>query len=347
MNKRIAVIPGDGIGTEVTVEAVKVLEHVAGDHLCFETLPYGAEHYLKTRETLPASMVDRIRSEFAAVLVGALGDPRVPDNVHARDILLGLRFKLDLFVNLRPVELYSEAHCPLRHSPAIDIVCFRENTEGLYVGVGGRVRPDTEHEIAINEDINTYRGVERIIRAAFDYAVAQGRRKLCMSDKSNAMRFAHGLWRRVFDEVRPDYPNVEASHLYVDVLAMQLVRQPEAFDVIVTCNLFGDIISDLGAGLVGGLGLAASANVHPGQVSLFEPVHGSAPDIAGQHIANPLAAILSAGMLLDHIGLPAQATTIRDAVRAAVDRNHVTPDLGGTLSTPEVGDAVCRLTEKQ
>jgi 3-isopropylmalate dehydrogenase len=278
--------------------------------------------------------------EFDAILFGALGDPRVPSNQHAADILLGLRFKLDLYVNARPVELLHQRLTPLhgRTEKDIRLMVFRENTEGLYVGVGGFFKKDTADEIAVQEDVNSRKGVERIIRFAFEYAQTKDLKRVCMSDKSNAMTFAHDLWQRVFKKVRQEYPGIESRHLYIDTLAMEIVRDPSQFDVIVTCNLFGDIISDLGAQLAGGLGLAPSGNIHPGKTSLFEPVHGSAPNIAGKGIANPLGSVLASAMMLEFLGWNAEAGTLNRAVKAAVHENFVTPDLGGTHKTGEVGD---------
>jgi 3-isopropylmalate dehydrogenase len=215
---------------------------------------------------------------------------------------------------------------------------FRENTEGLYVGVGGFFKKGTADEIAVQEDVNSRKGVERIIRYAFTYARANGLKRVCMSDKSNAMTFAHDLWQRVFKEVRQEYADIESRHLYIDTLAMEIVRDPRQFDVIVTCNLFGDIISDLGAQLAGGLGLAPSGNIHPGRTSLFEPVHGSAPNIAGKGIANPLGSVLTAGMLLDFLGWKAEAAALHAGVKEALLKDYLTPDLGGAKKTTEVGD---------
>lgn len=345
MTHRIAVIPGDGIGQEVVPEGVRVLQHLDDAHglgLVFEDFDFGAERYLRDGTTLPKETMQRFRDEFAAIFLGALGDPRVPSNVHAKDILLGSRFELDLFINLRPIQLLDARYCPLKgKEPAdIDIVVFRENTEGLYTGVGGQFKRDTPDEIAIEAELNTRKGVERIIRAAFEYADRQGRRSVCMSDKSNAMRHGHDLWQRTFREVAAEYPAIETFHLFVDVLCMELVRAPERFDIIVTNNLFGDIVTDLGAQLQGGIGLAASGNIHPGRVSLFEPVHGSAPDIAGRGIANPLAAILSAGMLLTHLGHGELDAAIRGAVQGCLQAGQVTKELGGELHTRAVTDAV-------
>jgi len=340
---RIAIIPGDGIGKEVIPEAVKVLLTVgapARRQMEFVEFDWGADKYLREGVSLPAGAVEMFRDEFDAILFGALGDPRVPSNQHAADILLGLRFKLDLYVNARPVELLHNRHTPLRQRTERDIrfIVFRENTEGLYVGVGGFFKKGTADEIAVQEDVNSRKGVERIIRYAFDYAHRNGLKRVCMSDKSNALTFAHDLWQRVFKEVRQEYPEIDSRHLYIDTLSMEVVRDPRQFDVIVTCNLFGDIISDLGAQLAGGLGLAPSGNIHPGQVSLFEPVHGSAPNIAGKGIANPLGAVLASEMMLDFLGWKSEAATLHAAVKAALQENFVTPDLGGEQRTVAVGD---------
>ncbi len=340
---RIAVIPGDGIGKEVTPEALKVLRAVAsasGRSLDFVEFDWGADKYLRENISLPADAVEMLRNQFDAILFGALGDPRVPSNQHAADILLGLRFKLDLYVNARPVELLHDRLTPLhsRTQKDIRLMVFRENTEGLYVGVGGFFKKGSADEIAMQEDVNSRKGVERIIRYAFEYARQKGLKRLCMSDKSNAMTFAHDLWQRVFKEVRQEYAAIDSRHLYIDTLSMELVRDPAQFDVIVTCNLFGDIISDLGAQLAGGLGLAPSGNIHPGQTSLFEPVHGSAPNIAGKGIANPLGSVLASAMLLDYLGWTNEAAALNDGVRAALQENFVTPDLGGSKKTTEVGD---------
>ncbi len=340
---RIAVIPGDGIGKEVTPEAVKVLRAVAvagKRELEFVEFDWGADKYLREGVSLPAGAVEMLRDEFDAILFGALGDPRVPSNQHAADILLGLRFKLDLYVNARPVELLHERLTPLRDRKEQDIriMVIRENTEGLYVGVGGFFKKGTPDEIAIQEDVNSRKGVERIIRYAFEHARKNGLKRVCMSDKSNAMTFAHDLWQRVFKEVRQEYAEIDSRHLFIDTLAMEIVRDPRQFDVIVTCNLFGDIISDLGAQLAGGLGLAPSGNIHPGRTSLFEPVHGSAPNIAGKGIANPLGSVLAAGILLEFLGWKTEAAAVHACVKEALLKNYLTPDLGGTKKTTEVGD---------
>ena len=341
---RIAVIPGDGIGVDTTAEAVKVLRTVAnvfGRAIDLEMLPWSADYFLKTGVTIPADGYATLR-EFDAIFIGALGDPRVPDNRHARDILLGTRFELDLYVNYRPVKLLSAHLCPLKDRAAadVDFVVFRENTEGLYVSVGGRFKAGTVDEVAIQEELNTYKGVHRIITHAFEFARATGRRRVCMSDKSNAMTQGHALWQRVFREVALQYRDIEPRHLYIDALVLLMVQNPAQFDVIVTNNLFGDIITDLGAALQGGLGLAASGNLHPGRTSMFEPVHGSAPPLAGKNIANPMGAILSAALMLDYLGWHQEAAAIDAAVHDAVVNWQGTQDIGGSLGTAATGDYI-------
>jgi 3-isopropylmalate dehydrogenase len=342
---RIAAIPGDGIGIEVTREALKVLRRAAelgGMAIEVAEWPHGAEHYLRTGVTITASEMAEL-AEYDAIFLGAMGDPRVPGNEHARDILLGLRFTLDLFINLRPVKLYQAAHSPLREvrPEDVDLVIFRENTEGVYAGMGGNFKAGTRDEVAIEEDINTWKGVERIIRAAFAYARGRGRRLVTLGDKANAMPHAGALWRRVFAEVGGEFADIQRNAVYADALALDLVLHPARYDVIVAPNLFGDILSDLAAALVGGLGLAPSASLHPGRGALFEPVHGSAPDLAGTGRANPLAAILTVGLMLEHLGASAGARAVELAVRRALERRATTPDLGGTLSCEQVGDMIC------
>jgi 3-isopropylmalate dehydrogenase len=340
---RIAVIPGDGIGKEVIAQAIRALNavgDVAGRPIDLEILPWSADHYLQTGVTVPPNGYQRLRDEFDAILLGALGDPRVPDNRHARDILLGTRFELDLYVNYRPVRLLDDRLCPLKDRGRKDVnfTVFRENTEGVYVGVGGRFKAGTTDEIAIQEEINTYKGVARIIRHAFDFAKTRGLTRVCMSDKSNAMPHGHALWQRVFREVAAEYPAIQATHMYIDTLAMWLVKDPGQFEVIVTNNLFGDIATDIGGALQGGLGMAASGNIHPGRTSLFEPVHGSAPPLGGKNVANPMGAILSAALMLETLEWEEAAARIEAAVEAAVHAGATTADIGGKLGTNEVGD---------
>jgi len=339
--KKIAVVPGDGIGVEVINEGIRLLKRLAPE-LELEHFDLGADRYLRDGTTLPQDVFERWRDEFDAIFLGALGDPRVPSNVHAKDILLGSRFRYDLYVNQRPIRLLDARRCPLKGKgpDEVNIMVFRENTEGLYTSVGGILKKGTPDEVAQEVCIVTRKGVERIIRAAFEYADKHGRRRVCMSDKSNAMRNVGQLWQRTFKEVAAEYPEIEASHLYVDVLAMEMVRAPERFDVIVTGNLFGDIITDLGAILQGGIGLACSANVHPGKLGLFEPVHGSAPDIAGQGKANPMATFLTVGMMLTHLGYDGLEARIQGAIRDCLLADEVTPELGGTLTTSQVTDAL-------
>lgn len=339
---RVALIPGDGIGPEVLREACRVLEAAAAAGLLsveFEGFPHGAAHYLATGETLGEETFARLRDDFDAILLGAVGDERVPDGVHARDILLGLRFGLDLFVNLRPVRLRAPDLTPLRLSDdeTIDIAIIRENTEGFYTGSGGSLREGTPQEIAISESVATYYGVERVVRAAFEFARRTGRERVTLADKANAVPHVYGLWRRTFLEVAEGYPDVEAETRYVDALAMELVRDPGRFDVIVTENLLGDILSDLAAGLVGGLGLAPSANLDLKGRGLYEPVHGSAPELAGTGTANPMAAVLSAAMMARENNAAEAADHIEAAVDRALREGIRTPDLGGDRSTEEVG----------
>jgi 3-isopropylmalate dehydrogenase len=350
--KRIAVIPGDGIGKEVIPEAVKVLKAVCAvgeREIALTELDWGADRYLRDGTTLPADAVEMFRRDFDAILLGAMGDPRVPSNVHAADILLGLRFKLDLYVNARPCVLFDKRFTPLkdRSEKDVNFVVFRENTEGLYVGMGGFFKKGTADEIATQEDLNTRKGVERIIRYAFEYARKRGLKRVCMADKSNALAFGHDLWQRVFKLVRGEYSEIEASHQYIDNLLMQMVRDPAQFQVIVTSNLFGDIASDLGAQLAGGLGLAPSGNIHPGQVSMFEPVHGSAPNIAGKNVANPMGAILTVGMMLDYFGWRGESRSVEEAVLAALRGGKTPAELGGTLGTQEVGDWIANEVSKR
>jgi len=349
--RRIAVIPGDGIGKEVIPEAVRVIEATGAD-LAITRFDWGADRYLADKTTVPPDGFAMLDRDFEAVLVGAFGDPRLPSNIHAKEILLGMRSKMDLFANVRPVRLMDASLCPLKgiEPKDIDFVVIRENTEGVYGGLGGVFKPGTQDEVAIQEDVNTHKGVERIIRYAFEYCAnnkkldGSPRRRVLMCDKSNAMTYAGGLWQRVFKEVAAEYPHpkIETQHMYVDALAMQMVRDPRGFDVIVTNNMFGDIISDLAAGLQGGLGMAASGNLHPEKISMFEPVHGSAPTIAGKNMANPLGAILSAAMMLAHLGMAVEAQKIEAAVLEAVRQKKTTADIGGTLGTREAGEWVAQ-----
>ena len=344
-NKRIAIIPGDGIGKEVVAIGVQLLEtlrEVRGYPLEIVPFDLGADRFLRDGATFPAEDQKTIRETCDAVLLGAIGDPRVPSLDYARDILFGLRFGLDLYCNIRPIQCLDDRLMPLKGKTAkdCDMVVFRENTEGVYVGVGGNFKKGTPDEVAITEDVNTRKGVERVIRAAFEFAVRHGRERLLMSAKNNAMPHAHGLWKRVFEEVRGEYPSIESRHMYVDALCMQMVRAPETLDVIVTNNLFGDIVTDLGAALQGGLGMAASANIHPGRIGLFEPVHGSAPDIAGKDLANPLATVLTIGMMCTHLGFEGEEARLTEIVREAVATGRCTRDVGGEMGTRAVGDWV-------
>ncbi|HEV3468343.1 MAG TPA: 3-isopropylmalate dehydrogenase [Pyrinomonadaceae bacterium] len=346
-DKRVAVVPGDGIGPEVVREAVAALEVLRETHgvrLELRDFDWGADKFLNEGVSLPEGALGMLSREFDAVLAGAFGDPRVPSNQHAEDILLGMRRGLDLYINLRPVRLLHPRLTPLRdRTPEeIDFVVFRENTEGAYSGAGGFLKRGTPDEIATQEELNTRKGVERIIVAAFEYARARGRRRVTMADKSNVQRFGGDLWQRVFREVAAEYDDVEANHQYVDAMAMFMVLNPAQYGVIVTSNLFGDILTDLGAALQGGLGLAASGNIHPGRVSLFEPVHGSAPPLAGKSLANPAGAILSAALMLEYLGHAAAAAALERAVRESIAAGETTRDLGGPLSTAGAGESIRR-----
>jgi 3-isopropylmalate dehydrogenase len=347
--KRIAVIPGDGIGKEVIPHAVNVMQ-AAGAAIELTSFDWGADRYLADRVTVPPDGFATLARDFDAILVGAFGDPRVPSNIHAKEILLGMRSRMDLYANIRPVRLMDASLCPLKgiEPKDLDFVVIRENTEGVYVDLGGAFKQGTPDEVAIQEDVNTRKGVERIIRYAFEYCASNKkldgspRRRVLMCDKSNAMTHAGGLWQRVFKEVAAEYQQIETQHMYVDALAMQMVYDPRGFDVIVTNNMFGDIISDLVAGLQGGLGMAASGNLRPGHTSMFEPVHGSAPTIAGKDIANPFGAILSAAMMLSNLGMAGEAQKIEAAVLEAVRQKKTTTDIGGTLRTREAGEWVAK-----
>jgi 3-isopropylmalate dehydrogenase len=357
--RRIAVIPGDGIGKEVIPQAVRVVEAVGAD-LALTHFDWGADRYLADKVTVPPDGFATLARDFNAILIGAFGDPRVPSNIHAREILLDMRSKMDLYANVRPVRLLDASLCPLKgiEPKDLDFVVIRENTEGVYGNLGGVFKQGTADEVAIQEDVNTRKGVERIIRYAFQYCASNrrldvskvngsARRRVLMCDKSNAMTHAGGLWQRVFKEVAAEYPQIETQHMYVDALCMQMVHDPRGFDVIVTNNMFGDIITDLAAGLQGGLGMAASGNLHLGRTSvrcngMFEPVHGSAPPIAGKNIANPFGAILTAAMMLAYLGMVSEAQKIEAAVLEAVRQKKSTTDIGGTLGTCEAGEWVAQ-----
>ncbi len=335
----VAVLPCDGAGKEVVPEAIKVL-HAAGADFEFEEFDVNADSYLRTG----VPITDDVWSQLAdadSILFGAVGDPRVNDSNYLAGVLLRLRFELDLFVNLRPAKLYDDRLSPLRREDRrpVDLMVVRENTEGLYVGMGGRFKKGTADEIAIQEDVNTYGGVTRILEHAFQIA----RREVVMVDKSNAMTFAGGLWQERWQAVAAQHPKIKTRHLFVDAAAMQLVKDPSQFDVIVTGNLFGDILSDLTAELIGGMGIAPSGNINPStKRGLFEPVHGTAPDIAGKGVVNPIGAILSGAMMVKHLGHPEMAEAIEGAVQSVIHAGECTRDLGGNLSTRECGDAVAK-----
>jgi 3-isopropylmalate dehydrogenase len=347
---KIAVIAGDGVGPEVIREALKVsgvLKKKYGLPIEFEEFPYGADHYLSEGITIPPSVFEEWPRYYSAVLLGALGDPRIPSNIHAAEILLALRFKLDLYVNFRPVRLLSTELCPLKHvsnRDEVNFVVFRENTEGIYAGSGGSLKKGTPHETAVENCIYTHRGVERILRAAFDYARDHGLSTVLMGDKSNVMRYVGSLWQRLFKEVGEAYPDIDKEHMYIDALCMEVVRNPSRLKVVVTSNMFGDILTDVAAQVQGGMGVAASVNYNPEDknfLGLFEPVHGSAPDIAGLNKADPVAAVLSVHLLFQRLGYHEAANALHEAVERSVSEKVLTPDLGGTHTTTEVGDFIC------
>jgi 3-isopropylmalate dehydrogenase len=348
---RIAVIPGDGIGPEVVREGLRVLERVAaqdGFTVKPTTYPFGAEHYLKTKEVFPESAFGEVK-QHDAILLGAIGDPRIEVGLLEFGIIAKMRFELDLFVNLRPVKLYAEHLCPLKDTTPeqVDFIVVRENTEDAYAGMRGFFKKGTPDEIATQEIIFTRKGVERVIRYAFDLARKRGKRKkLTLVDKANAIR-AMDLWTRVFAEVGAEYPDVERDHQYIDAACMYVVRNPEQYDTVVTSNMFGDIFTDLSAMIQGGLGVAASGNLHPGQVSLFEPIHGSAPKYAGQGVANPIATIMAVSMMLDYLGEPASARRIEDAVAGLLSSKRL-PSLGtdSGFGTTQIGDLVLAELER-
>jgi 3-isopropylmalate dehydrogenase len=350
---KIAVMPGDGVGKEVIPQGLRVLQCAARKFgFTYDTTdyPFGAEHYLETGVTLPDSALKEIAAHDA-ILFGAVGaDPRgnarIPQGLIETDILLKMRFELDQYINLRPTRLLPGVPTPLKNATPDDInmIIVRENTEGLYCQNGGFLYKGTPHEVANQIEVTTRHGVERAIRFAFEYARIFSRKKVSLVAKTNVLRFAHNLWLRAFEEVKRDYPAIETDYHHVDACTMYMVTKPKIYDVIVTTNMFGDIITDLGAAIQGGMGMAASGNINPTRqaASMFEPVHGSAPDIAGKGFANPIATFLSVAMLLDFLGQGDAATAINQAVKDVVadPKNH-TRDLGGTASTTQVGDVVC------
>jgi 3-isopropylmalate dehydrogenase len=346
---KIGVIGGDGIGPEVAAEAVKVLKRVQdGFQLEFVDYSFGAERYLKTGELVPDKEFDEIKKLDSCIL-GALGDPRCAPGVLERGVLFRLRFGLDLYVNLRPVKLYTEKLCPIKNKGPkdIDMLVCRENTEDAYSGEARYENKGTPNEVAIQEARYSWKGCERIIRFAFEQARKRnGKKKVTLVDKANAVR-AHEIWRRVYAEVAKDFPDIQQDFAYVDATCMWFVKNPEAFDVLVTTNMFGDIITDLGAMIQGGMGIAAGGNIHPGKVSVFEPIHGSAPKYKGLKKVSPLAAILAGGLLLEHVGQPKAASRIEEAVKKVLQSDALPSiDAASGVPTDKVGDMVVAALEK-
>ena len=344
---KIAVIPGDGVGPEVTDQGLKVLAKAAdlfGFAYRLKTYPFGADHYLATKEFMPEGQLDEFRT-MDAILLGAIGDPRLPPGLVERGVIAATRFGLDLYINLRPIKLYAEHLCPIKDKkPAdVDLVVVRENTEDLYTGIGGHFKKGTPDEVVVANQIFTRKGCERAIRYAFDLARKRGKRKkLTLVDKANAIE-TQQLWRRTLEEVAKDYPDVAFEFAYIDAACMWMVKNPESFDVVVTPNLFGDIITDLGAMVQGGMGVAASGNIHPGRVSLFEPIHGSAPKYKGMNVVSPVAAIGAVAMMLDYLGQSAAAAAIESTIAALLSSKRIPSlDASSGLKTSEIGDMVVR-----
>jgi 3-isopropylmalate dehydrogenase len=346
MAKKIAVIAGDGIGPEVANEGIKCLKALEGKtslKLDFTYFDFGGERYLKTGEVLPPSALEELR-QFDAIYLGAVGHPGVAPGILEKGLLLDIRFGLDQYINLRPIKLYPGVETPLKNKGPedIDYVVVRENTECLYVGAGGFAHKGTPDEVATQMAIYTRKGTERVIRYAFELARARNKKnKLTMVDKSNVLTYGHDLWVRTYAEVGQEYPDIEKDHAYVDATCMWMVKNPEWFDVVVTCNLFGDIITDLGAITQGGMGIAASGNINPEGVSMFEPIHGSAPKYAGKNLANPLAAISAAQMMLAHLKMDKAAEILENAIIHALGSGKIKSlSAGSGLSTSEIGDLV-------
>jgi len=349
---KIAVLPGDGIGPEVVREGLKVIRaaaEVCGFNYELSEYDFGGERYLRTGEALPDSALTEF-ADMDAIYLGAIGHPKVKPGILEQGILLKIRFGLDQYINLRPIRLYPGVWTPLKDKGPqdIDFVVVRENTEGLYIGIGGFMKKGTPDEVAVQEMVNTRKGVERCVRYAYEFTRARAKKHtLTLVDKANVLTYAHDLWTRVFAEVGQDYPDIKQEHAYVDACCMWMVKNPEWFDVIVVCNMFGDIITDLGAMIQGGMGIAASGNINPAGVSMFEPIHGSAPKYAGQNVINPLAAISAAQMMLDHLGEKQAAALVEQAIIGALTSGKIS-DLStrSGLSTSEIGDLVAGLVKK-
>jgi len=347
----LAVIPGDGVGPEVIDEGLKVLDRASklfGFSYRTKTYPFGADHYLATHEFMPDGQLDEFRT-MDAILLGAIGDPRLPPGLVERGVIAATRFGLDLYINLRPIKLYAEHLCPIKGKKPedVDMVVVRENTEDLYTGLGGHFKKGTPDEIVIANQIFTRKGVERAVRYAFELAVRRNKKKkLTLVDKANAIEVQQ-LWRRTVEDVASDYQGIDCEFAYIDAACMWMVKNPESFDVIVTPNLFGDILTDLGAMVQGGMGIAASGNIHPGRVSLFEPIHGSAPKYKGKNAVSPLAAIGAVGMMLDYLGERRAADAIEATVAELLSSKRIPSlDASSGLKTSEIGDMVARELER-
>ncbi len=344
----IAIIPGDGIGKEVTSSSIELLNHLIRKfnlNIVYDVFPFGGEYYQETNISIPEEVFSEWPHKYNAILFGAVGNPQIKDNTYAKDILLGIRKRFDLYVNYRPICLLNHLYCPLKNvkESDVDFAVIRENTEEFYINSGGRFKADTMDEIVIENSIHTRKGVERIIRYAFEYAKKYHKQSVVMSDKGNAMIYAGKLWSDIFESIGQEYPNIEKRHIYIDTLHMELIRNPQQLDVVVTSNCFGDIFTDACSQILGGMGLGSSSNINPENDLLrgmYEPIHGSAPDIAGTNTANPMASILSLAMLLEDQGLEQYAKLLRDGIKKALAQGIVTSDLGGCKSTDQVTDFI-------
>lgn len=342
---KIAVIPGDGVGPEVTQEGLKVLAKAAdlfGFSFELKSYPFGADHYLATKEFMPAGQLDEFRT-MDAILLGAIGDPRLPPGLVERGVIAATRFGLDLYINLRPIKLYAEHLCPIKDKKPedVDLIVVRENTEDLYTGIGGHFKKGTPDEVVIGNQIFTRKGCERAVRYAFELARKRNKqKKLTLVDKANAIEIQQ-LWRRTVEEVGTEYRDIAFEFAYIDAACMWMVKNPESFDVVVTTNLFGDIITDLGAMVQGGMGVAASGNIHPGKVSLFEPIHGSAPKYKGKNAVSPVAAIAAVGMMLDYLGEARAASAVESTIASLLSTKRIPSlDASSGLKTTEIGDLI-------
>jgi len=340
---KIAIIPGDGIGKEVIAEGIKLLESLDIEYDIFN---YDADYWIKYGKGIGDDEIENFRKNYSAIYFGALGDERLPKMEHGKAILLKLRFELELYANIRPIKMLKPELSPLKKADKIDFVIIRENTEDLYRGIGGSFKTGHFDEVVIDQRIHTRKGVTRIIKYAFEYAIQNNRKSVMLVDKHNAIPNGGQLWLEIFETVSKKYPQIKTSYEHVDIAAAKMVMNPEKFDVVVTSNLFGDILSDLGAGIIGGVGLSASSNINVEGIGLFEPVHGSAPDITGMEKANPIAAFETLAMLFGHLNLYSHEKYLKQAIEQSIKDEITTPDLGGTYTTSQVGNYIVKLVHE-